>query len=175
MSDVEGRLAALELEVRRLKDHDEILKAIASYGPLADNVVSSERGLKACALFTEDGFYDVDGVGGMQGRAEIERLFELPDHHAIMDDGGAHIMGLPHIVLDGDQATALNYTHVHKRASGPVILATAGGNAWVTLRISVNFWKFERTPDGWKVAHRMNRLMFGSDEARLLLAKVDRG
>ena len=83
--------------------------------------------------------------------------------------------GLPHIVVDGDQATALNYIHVHKRASGPVILATAGANTWITLRISVNFWRLERTPDGWKVAHRVNRLMSGSDEARLLLAKVDRG
>lgn len=174
MSDVESRLAALEAEVRRLRDHDEILRLVVSYGPLADGATSAERRQKALELFTDDGYYYIDGVGGLRG-SEISRLFELDDHHAIMDGGGAHIMSTPHIVVDGDRATALNYTQVHKRELGEVLMETAGASSWVTLRVSINFWQFVRTLDGWKLARRENRLMTGSDEARALLAEVDRG
>lgn len=164
MTDVEQRLAALEAEVGRLRDHVAVAQLIASYGPLADTALDADRRSKATALFTEDGVYDLGENWCLEGRHAIETVFSNEQHIAMERAGAAHIMALPHIVIDGDRATAVNYTHIHQR----------DGETYTTVRIAANFWELERRPDGWKVRYRRNRLLNGSDEGLAVLRGIDR-
>jgi hypothetical protein len=74
-------------------------------------------------------------------------------------------MGLPHISITGDTASALNYSQIFR----------CEGDHFVPFRIAANFWELVRDGDGWKVARRTNRLLNGADEALELLRRVDRG
>ena len=159
MSDTEARLAALETEVRALRDHIEIAQVIARYGPLADSADTLDGGMATGALWAEDGVYDLGGGWEGQGPAGIAGLLDNDVHRALVRDGAAHIPSAPRIVLDGDRATALNYTRVYKHENG----------AFSVWRVSVNRWELARGDAGWKIVRRTNRLLDGNDEARGLL------
>lgn len=159
MSILEARLAALEVEVRFLRDHMEIGQVIAHYGPLADCADTIEGGLAAGALWMESGIYDLGGGWEGQGPAGIAGLLDNDTHRALVRDGAAHILSAPHIVIKGDRATALNYSRVYKHHDGNF-------SVW---RVSVNHWELERAGHSWKVVRRTNRLLDGNDEARALL------
>ena len=38
-------------------------------------------------------------------------------------------------------------------------------------RVSSNRWELQRTPQGWKVSRRINRLMKGDEESRRLAGR----
>lgn len=68
------------------------------------------------------------------------------------------------ITLDGDRAEAVGYS----------MLALNAGERFTVLRASINHWTLARTPDGWRIVERVNRVLDGSDESKALLAKAER-
>lgn len=146
---------ALSARLAALEDREAIRDLIARYGPLAD------RGdcAGAAALWTEDGVYDVGGHGVHRGRAAIRALLEGEAHEALIAGGSAHVLSPPVIELNADRAVANTYSCVFRR--------TARGFA--AHRVAANRWRLVRTETGWRIAERVNRLLDGSEAARLLL------
>jgi len=169
MSDVEERLSALENRLHELEDQVALYQLMSAYGPLVD----SGDAEATSQLWTEDGVYDWGGGGrpdpgapvkeGAEGaafsRAAIADMVRGPYHQEIIHGGSGHVIGLPHIVLDGDRAVATSYSRLYRHDDGNF-------RVW---RVGANRWEFVRTPEGWRVSSRINRTLSGSDEARALL------
>lgn len=154
MSTLDDRVAALEAAVGRLQDQLEISHLIASYGPAVDRLDGDE----AADLWTDNGTYETSGQT-FSGRDELTGIVAFGPHPGLVAAGCAHVNSAPLIVLDGDQAVARTYSRVYRRASG----------AWVVERLSANRWELSRTPQGWRVVRRVNRLLDGDEAARALL------
>lgn len=148
MADRDKRLLALE-------DRAAIEAILASYGPLADS--GNADGI--AKLWTETGSYTVGGFGTATGHAEIAALITGPTHQDLMRMGCAHVLS-PHVIsIDGDTAQATGYSIVLRNQ----------GDAFEAWRVSANNWQFKRTADGWRVQHRDNAPLNGSEAARALL------
>ena len=144
---VEARLTAIEDEIA-------IIRLIASYGPLVDTGFTEP----AAKLFREDGVYDID-LGRIDGAQAFSEMLSGDLHQKCVSNGIAHAMGLPWVRLAGERATAINVTQIYLREGD-------GFKAW---RIAQNVWKLEKSPSGWAVVHRTNRLIGGGEEAVELL------
>lgn len=156
MSDImEARIAALEARLAEMEDRLAIYQLIATYGPAADSV--SDHAV--VGLFTEDGTCDVGGAGSFTVSKDVDDMILGPMHQGYVARGCAHVMSLPHLELDGDAAVAVNYSRVYARH----------GDHWRVERASANRWELVRTGEGWRVKHRLNRLLNGEDEARRVL------
>jgi hypothetical protein len=46
------------------------------------------------------------------------------------------------------------------------------GAAWEPYRAAANEWQLRRTPAGWRVVRRINRLLDGAAEARELIGRA---
>lgn len=152
MDDLENLAARL----RALEDREAIRDLIASYGPLAD----SGDAEALAALWTEDGIYEVVGFAEAAGHAQIAALIDGPVHRALMADGCAHILGPVVISIRGDTAQARGHSLVLRHT----------GSGFEAHRVSANRWTLVRTAAGWRVTHRANALLDGTEAARLLLA-----
>lgn len=148
-------ITVLANRLQALEDREAIRMLIASYGPLAD--CGDSMGL--ASLWTEDGSYGIGGLGVAQGQAAIAGLIDGPVHQELMANGCAHLLGPVAIDLDGDRATARGHSVVFRHADGQFEAA----------RVSANYWDLVRTDDGWRVSHRENALLDGSEAARTLL------
>jgi ketosteroid isomerase-like protein len=155
MATVEARLEQLEAKVARLQDEAALYRLIAAYGPAVDTGSSQA----AARLFVEDGVYDVGGMSRSKGHAQIAALFDGEPHQTIIKNGSAHVMGLPHLTVDGDSALAVTYSrlYVHRE------------DGFGLYRISANRWTFRRTADGWRIVERVNRVLDGAADAREVL------
>jgi len=163
MMSIETRLAAVEAELRRQQDHGAIIQLIASYGPLVDTSDCLERSHNLATMWTEDGTYDIGGVGVFQGREAIAELF-ADGHFDQVPEGVCHIIGLPCISLAGDEAVALNYT---------CVMRCDGNGGFYPWRVSANRWELVRQEGGWLVHQRTNRLMTGNPDTLAVVASID--
>ena len=145
----------LPTRIRALEDREAIRDLIARYGPLVD----SGDCAGAAALWTPDGSYDVGGFGLCHGRQEIAAILEGETHQALIAGGAAHLLSPPVIDLDGDRASARTYSVVFRHCDG----------GWEAHRVSANAWTLVRTQEGWRVAHRVNRLLNGDAQARAVI------
>jgi len=159
---LEQRLAALEAELAVQRDHLQIQQLIASYGPLVDTADGTKEAAILAQLWTENGVYDL-GPPPRQGRADIAALF-AEGHFEMVGQGVCHLMGLPFITIDGDQALVLNYSCVFRHEGGQF-------HPW---RVSANRWDCVRAGPAWKIERRSNRLMNGDGEALAILRGIDR-
>lgn len=154
--DLAARVAALEARLRRVEDEADIVRLVASYGPAVDSCSADA----VTALWADGGTYELQH--GTYTSDTMHRVVESDRHLGYVAAGSAHVMTTPRIDLDGDRATALSYSLVFVR--------DAEADRWVVDRAAANRWDLERTPDGWKVRRRVNRLVDGGAEARALLA-----
>ena len=167
MSDIEKRLAALEGRVNELEDQVALYQLMSAYGPLVD----SGDAEATAALWTEDGVYDWGGgaqsaakegpAGAAYSQAAIADMVRGPYHQEIIQTGAGHVIGLPHLRIDGDTAVGTSYSRLYRR----------DGDNFRTWRVGANRWEFVRTPDGWRVKQRINRVLNGDAEARELLRR----
>jgi hypothetical protein len=155
MSGTEARLAALERRLEAAEDELAIIRLVASYGPLVD---CGDTQL-APALFTAEGVYDVS-YGRMVGHGPFSAMLQGKEHQQFLKDGIAHVMGLPWVRVTGDLAIAINATQLYRR----------DGDGYSIFRVAQNEWKLARTPEGWKITERTNRLI-GPDGAAVSLLK----
>jgi uncharacterized protein (TIGR02246 family) len=156
-ADVEVRLAALERRLRGLEDERQVARVVAAYGPLVDGG-DAER---VAALWEPDGVYDVDELL-MTGRAQIQDMVSSPAHQRWIAGGCAHLVGPPHVTVDGDEAVAVCHS----------LMVVHQDGAFVLRRATANRWRLRRTRDGWQVTERTNRVLDGRAEAPELLREV---
>src|SRR5271170_2489982 len=171
MSDIEKRLAALEAKVHELEDQVALYQLMSAYGPLVD----SGDAEATAALWVEDGVYDWGGgpkpaegapvtegaAGAAYSQAAIADMVRGPYHQEIIQGGAGHVIGLPHIVIDGDTAVGTSYSRLYRR----------DGDNFRIWRVGANRWEFVSTAEGWRVKQRINRVLNGDAEARELLRR----
>lgn len=150
-------LAALAARVQLLEDTLAIMNIVSGYGPAVDSG-SAEA---VADIWTEDGVYDVD-TGAMHGHAELEAMVRSTNHQSYIHGGSAHLVGPPHIKIDGDTAVATCHSQLVLRDTEKGVNRVA--------RITANRWEFARIDGAWKVTLRTNRLLDGRAEARDILA-----
>ena len=156
--DLRATVAELATTVRALQDQLEIMQLVAQYGPSVD----SGHGAVTASLWTEDGSFDAVPHLEMRGRGDIERMVDDDGHQAMADHGLAHVLTVPHVVLDGDEATGRSYA-LQLRWDPET------QRFWV-FRVSANTWRWVRTGEGWKVAARVNAPLDGTPGHRERLA-----
>jgi hypothetical protein len=169
MSTLEDRVEALERRITELADKIQLYQLMSAYGPLVD----SGDAEATAALWVEDGIYDWGGgstpapdgkvkegaAGAAFSRAAIADMVRGQYHQAIIQGGAGHVIGLPHIVLKGDEAVAISYSRLYRR----------DGDNFRVWRVAANRWEFVRTTEGWRVTRRINRVLDGGTEPRDLL------
>jgi hypothetical protein len=155
MANVDERFAALERRIRLLEDQIAIYQLMAAYGPAADS--GSTR--RATSLWAEDGVYDLHSRR-MTGRDEIAQELEGEWHQGLIAQGSAHIVSMPHVVIDGDHAIATCHSRLYRRE----------GDGYHVISCSANRWEFGRGEGGWQVRRRISRRLDGSEESHALLA-----
>ncbi len=164
MTDLEARVAALEAEVRELRDRFEIQQFISRYGPLADSTgCDPDRLEKVAEYFGEDGIYDL-GTDRQYTGAEFASFLTGEIHQGLINAGSTHVMSMPYVLVDGDRATALGYSHVFQNNHD---------GTFKVYRASANYWEFARRDGEWRIVRRTTRLADGSEEPRRLLWHVD--
>jgi len=100
LDDLRSTVEALVARVRQLEDQAEITQLVAQYGPAVD---SGSAGATA-DLWTEDGTFDAVPWWKMEGRADIEAMVTSGGHHELIENGCGHVLTVPHVVMDGDEA-----------------------------------------------------------------------
>jgi len=150
MTDIMEIVSRLSDRVRHLEDQAEIQKIVATYGPAVDSC--SDGVLRK--IWTEGGVYDTDRAV-FEGADAMRALVSSAGHQAFYNAGCAHVMSSPHIVVAGDRAVAINYSRVYVHV---------GEDHWRVKRASANRWELERTPEGWRVSHRLVRNLNGRPE-----------
>lgn len=159
LSELEQRLAETERRLALTEDQIALWQIVASYGPAVD-AGSAEV---TAQIWTEDGVYDAYPVV-LKGRDDLRTMVTGERHQTLIHNGAAHLMGLPHIRVEGDQAVVTNYSQL--------VLSTPEVEGYRIWRTGSNRWEFVRTEHGWKVKHRVNRQLDGSDEGRDILARA---
>lgn len=159
MNEYEDRLSMLEAQVQKLQDCEDIRQLLASYGPLADSADNAERRGRVGALFASEGVYDLGEDWRATGPEQIGELLNNPEHLDLVANGSAHVMGMPHIVLAGDTASAVSYSRVYRHLNGE----------FTVWRVAANWWQCARVDGKWKVMLRVNRLLNGAEAAREIL------
>jgi hypothetical protein len=138
--------ADLDVRLRRLEDESAIQRLVMSYGPAADAGESSF----AAGLWLEDGEYDWDANGEPhRGSGAVDTMLQTGGHRQLMSEGVAHFGGPLLVEVDGDRATAVNYSLIMRRDEQRFYL-------W---RVSAVRWDLERFGSTWRVRRRTNRLL----------------
>jgi SnoaL-like domain len=153
----DDRLAVLERRLQRLEDEVAVLRLVNSWGPAVDTG-SSEA---AAALWHEDGVLESD-LSHLQGPGAVFAMVESDGQQALITQGCAHVQSAPIVRIDGDEAQAVTYSQVYLHSDD-------GHTVW---RVSANLWEFARTPVGWRVTRRANRVIDGSTEAHEILVRA---
>ena len=161
MATPKGDAASIEDRLRRVEDQLAIYQLIAAYGPAID-ACDYEQSFD---LWTEDGVYEVGGLGIYEGRPGLKAMIDGPFHQGVVGGGSAHVGSLPYVIIDGDEAVATNYARLYAHKDG----------AFAPVRIVASRWLFKRCETGWLIERRINRLLDGSDTSRALLAAANRG
>ena len=147
---VEERLAALEARLQAAEDELAIMRLLASYGPLVDSGQS-----EAAAMWIAGGTYDYSGGAVAHAPDGLIAAYEGPEHQGLIADGCSHLTAPPRITLLGDRAEALAYSYVARRRDGE----------WFLYRAAINRWQLVRTPAGWRIENRTNRLLEGTEDS----------
>ena len=135
VSEVEELRAIVDVlseRVRRLEDQAEITQLVAQYGPSVD----SGSGDATAALWTEDGIFDAVPYLHMVGRDDIAGMVHGDGHQSLIRNGCAHVLTVPHVVIDGDQATGRSYALN--------IRWDADADRFWVARVSANTWRWVR-------------------------------
>ncbi len=153
-------MTALEGRVRQLEDCLAVMRLVNSWGPAVDTGSSEE----AADLWDDDGVLESD-LSRLDGPAAVRAMVESEGQRALIDQGCAHVQSAPVIKVDGDRATATAYSQVFLHTED-------GYDVW---RVSANQWECRRTPGGWRLTRRINRVIDGrSDSHAILVHAFDR-
>lgn len=156
--DLHAVVDALEARLRLLEDQIEIMQLVAQYGPAVDSGSADAT----AALWTEDGSFDAVPHLELRGRDEIAGMVHGDGHQHLIVNGCGHVLTVPHVVVHGDDAEGRSYALN--------IRWDADAERFWVARVSANTWRWVRTPDGWRIADRVNANLDGTTEHRAMLA-----
>jgi hypothetical protein len=88
-------------------------------------------------------------------------------HRDLIEHGCGHVLTVPHVVVDGDKAVGRSYALD--------IRWDADAERYWVARLSANTWRWVRTPDGWRIAERVNAALDGTPAHRQMLAPPEQG
>lgn len=148
---------SIEARLQKIEDYIAIQQLITSYGPAADTCAIEQLR----TIWSDDPVYDARSLAYLKGEEVFEAIGH-PFHQSLVAAGSAHTSTMPHIVLDGDSASATHYAALYKHIDGNFEL----------VRLIASRWLLRRTNEGWRVYRRINRLLDGTGEGTALLAKV---
>lgn len=156
------RLENLERRLQAAEDHLAILNLLNRYGPLVDCGAARE----AAALWVEGGGYNYSGGNSngtrLEAPAALVNVYEGAGHQSLVETGCSHLTATPVITLCGDHATALGYSYVILKE----------GERWILFRSAINEWKLARTPSGWRITERFNRIINGGEESHEVMRRA---
>jgi SnoaL-like domain len=155
--NIEDRVERLEARLRAAEDQLEIIRLLNTYGPAVDSG-SAEAAAK---LWTGDGVYDAGGVTRFTPEALIT-MYKDTGHQGLVHAGVSHLTATPRIEVNGDEAEAVAYSFVVLRR----------GEEWFIMRGAINHWQLVRTPDGWRIRERFNRVLDGSPESHEVMRRA---
>ncbi len=161
LQELKAELAALKARVRQLEDHRDLTQLAAQYGPSVDSGTAEET----TSIWTQDGEFAVGGgehTFTMRGSGDIAAMVNGAGHQSLIMNGCAHVLTVPHVVIQGDEATGRSYAL-------NIRWDAAADRFWVA-RVSANRWHWTRTDKGWKVTERINSNLDGAEASRALLA-----
>lgn len=149
----------IEERLQAIEDRMEIYQVIACYGYSVDGLNADS--VRDC--YTEDGVYEIAGLGAYEGREKIANITKDPFHQALVGAGCAHASTLPYVVIDGDKAVATCHTMV----------ITNGEDGFSVWRLSASRINLSRqSGGGWKISHRQVTLLDGNSSGPELLARL---
>jgi SnoaL-like domain len=154
---LEQRVASLEGRVQLLEDHVAILRLIGSWGPAVDTGSSRAAG----DLWDETGVLESD-LSRLEGPDAVTAMVQSAGQQDLIARGCAHVQTAPVVTVEGDRATVIAYSQVY--------LHTDEGHA--VWRVSANRWECARTPAGWRITRRVNRVIDGSGASHEILAQA---
>ena len=161
---------SIEDRLRAIEDRLEIYEIIASHPPSADTGAD----YYTAQVYAEDGEFDRGAnLMGAKGNTEIAAIMQTPGHQAAIAGGLAHFAGLPHIVIDGNEAVVTSYLQIltpNASAEAVEVPNHGASKGFRIHRVGANRWELVRTPQGWKIKRRTLRPLDGSAPARELLA-----
>jgi hypothetical protein len=112
-------------------------------------------------LWTDDGTFDAVGAVEMHGRDQIAGMVRSDGHQALITNRCGHVLTVPHVVVDGDEA--------HGRSYALNIRWDAEADRFWVVRVSANTWTWVRTTDGWRISERVNANLDGTPAHRAML------
>jgi hypothetical protein len=155
--ELSERMAAVEARIQQLEDQAAVLRLVCSWGPAVDTGSSREAG----ALWDERGVLESD-LSLLEGPSAVEAMVKSDGQQALIRAGCAHVQTSPIVTIEGDDAVVTTYSQVF-------IHDEEVHRVW---RVSANRWECRRTPAGWKLTKRVNRVIDGSPPARDLLGRA---
>jgi hypothetical protein len=159
----------VERRLRRIEDQLSIYQIISAYNVAVD---SSDLDL-LCDLWHEDGELVVQPpatleapdarpeYGVSQGHQGLRDRMMGDRHKMLVAQGSAHVNSLPHVVIDGDLATATSYQKMFLFKNGQ----------FVVDRLSAARWEFIRTANGWNITKRISEAMRAPNKGALELLR----
>jgi hypothetical protein len=150
----------LATRLRQLEDERDIVRVIASYGPLVDAGDADA----VAELWAEDGSYDVEGWQ-MASRDDVRGMVNSAGHQGLVASGCCHFLGPAVVTVSGDGAVAVCESLVVVRHD----------EQWVVWRAAANHFQLSRGVGGWQILARKSRLLNGSGEVHGLLRSGVRG
>lgn len=151
----------IEERLDQIEDYIEIMQLLCAYGPAAD--ATHWELIKE--IWSEDCVYEIGGLGVYHGHDGLSQAFFGDFHQGLMQSGSGHVSSMPHLVIDGDRATATHHGTLYKQIDGK----------FPVVRLVASRWELERRDGRWVVTRRTNELLQENDRARALLARVKEG
>lgn len=161
----------LEDRITKIEDRLEIYNLIAAHPPSADTGAD----YFASTVYLEDGVFDRGDLHGAVGNKAIGAFMLTPGHQQAIQGGLAHFCGLPHIILDGDDAYVTSYLQLispDSKGEERELVNHGVSTGFRIHRVLANRWTLKRTPEGWRIKSRQLRPLDGSKPARDLLEKA---
>jgi ketosteroid isomerase-like protein len=111
------------------------------------------------ALFTEDGVFEMAGIGGSAATRIVGRR-ELADFCTRIGESfeGLHLLHVPSLTIEGDSATG--WVHFEFRS-----LKRTGGATELGIVAGVYQITYAKTEDGWRIRNRYERAVLRNTEA----------
>ena len=161
----------IENRLRAVEDRLEILNLIASHPPSADT--GADHYVRT--IYLDDGVIDLGAGKAANGKDAVAAIVKTPGHQAAIAGGLAHFAGLPHIMLNGDEAVVTSYLQIlapHPTAEAIEVPNHGSSTGFRVHRVAANRWELVRTAAGWKIKRRTLRPLDGSEPARELLRQA---
>ena len=155
MATIEERLQALEERLQIAEDRLAVFQVLATVGPGVD----SHSNKSVTDLWLEDGTYDLHHKV-MRGPGDIEKELDGEWHQSLLQKGSAHVMSMPHVVINGDEAVATCHSRLYR----------CEGDVFQVVSCSANRWELVRDEGSWRVKSRVSRRLNGTKELRDIFA-----